>query len=282
MKNNLEIILYSYKGKYLKEILDQLQGYSSHVVLLDQHPLDRKDLFFKTVKQYIHIFWDKQNSPCNYKKNFIDKVESDYILLLSDNVFLSSEAINEMISFIETNNCVISGFGSNKIEQKDLFSIKQIRDFSNSYSLTNFISRDFIIAKTDSLKKIQYPYFLKYNGEEELLSLLFFINNLNIYSAPSNFGNVIGKRTIEDLYVPFSLDHNYNEVINIFNGKNSSYIQQNINKDIIRDFSIFHNFDFESLKPLPYINNDVLYDQYQLNFFGVNGRKFTETTRAIH
>jgi len=280
MKNDIDIIIYSYKGKYVKDILQKLDEYSMSVTLIDQHPLDRKKMFDQMIKKYLHVFWDHQKSPCKYKNNQIKISNAKYIMLLSDNVFLEKNIIDTLINFIETNNCIVSGFGKNKIEKKDLFSINQKRENSLDYTLTNFINRDFIIGKNEHFKQIEYPEFLKYNGEEELLSLLFYNNKIDIYSAPNSFGVKVGKRSIEEIYCPFSIDHKYNKVIKIFKGE--IYKNYNISKEILEDFNRFHNFNFSDLKELPYINDDVLYDQNQLEFLSVDGRKFVEKTRAIH
>lgn len=111
---------------------------------------------------------------------------------------------------------------------------------------------------------------------------MFFNNGIQIYSAPSIMGSVGGERSIENIYTPFSLDHNYNEVIKIFINEYCEMINGRIPRDIVRDFSVFHKFDFTELKKIPYINNDVSYKQYELEFFDVLGRKFVEKTRSIH
>jgi hypothetical protein len=280
MKNNIDIIIYSYKGKYTKDIIQKLDEYSNCVTLIDQHPIDRKQMFDQVIKKYLHVFWDHQNSPCKYKSTQIKQSESKYLMLLSDNIFLEKNVIDSLIDFVEKNNCIVSGFGKNKISNKDLFSIKQNRENSLDYHLTNFINRDFIIGKVEYFKDIQYPEFIKYNGEEELLSLLFYKNNINIYSAPTNFGVRVGERSIEEIYCPFSIDHKYNEVVKIFKG--GTYKNYNFSKEILENFSNFHNFSFSNLKELPYSNDDVLYDPNELEFLSVDGRKFVEKIRAIH
>jgi len=282
MKNDIDILIYSYKGKYVKDTINKLKEYSFNVTLIDQHPLDRKDLFNSFIKEYRHIFWDIKDSPCEYKEDFINNSTAKYVMILSDNIFLDDNFIEKSIEYIDSNNCILSGFGKNKIEKIDLFSVKQIRKRSDEFTLTNFINRDFIIGKLEDLKKINYPSFLKYNGEEEYLSIMFFNNNINIYSVPSSMGSPGGERSIENIYTPFSLDHNYNEVIKIFTNEYCEMINGRISRDKVKDFSIFHNFDFTELKKLPYINNDVVYKQYDLNFFDVLGRKFVEKTRSIH
>lgn len=280
MKNDIDIIIYSYKGKYVKDILQKLNEYSSAVTLIDQHPLDRKKSFEQSIKKYLHVFWDHQKSPCKYKSIQIKASTSKYIMFLSDNIFLEKNVIDSFIDFIDKNNCIISGFGINKIENKDLFSIKQKRENSLDYTLTNFINRDFIIGKTEHFQQIEYPDFLKYNGEEELLSLLFYNNKIDIYSAPNSFGISVGKRSIEDIYCPFSIEHKYNEVIKIF--KEGTYKNYKFSKETLNNFNTFHNFNFSNLKTLPYINDDVLYDPNELAFLSIDGRKFVEKTRAIH
>lgn len=152
MKNDIDILIYSYKGKYVKDVINKLNEYSFNVTLIDQHPLNRKDLFSPLIKEYRHIFWDIKESPCEYKENYINNSTAKYLMILSDNMLLENDFIEKCIEYIDVNNCIVSGFGKNKIEKIDLFSIKQIRKNSEEFTLTNFINRDFIIGKLEDIK----------------------------------------------------------------------------------------------------------------------------------
>ena len=98
----------------------------------------------------------------------------------------------------------------------------------------------------------------------------------------SNFYSYSGPRTLETLYVPFSINHNYNEAIELLQtGKNNFHSIIGREKTI-KDFSEYHNFDFNLLHKLPFCTNDVEYDPEKLNFNKVDARRYVATTKAIH
>lgn len=286
--NSIDVFIYSYKGKNIKDVLSSLINNSSKDIelsihLIDQHPLNRKDQLTKDYKiRYSHVFWDWQISPCLYKKDAILFSKSKYIMLLSDNVILNQNWDKELINYVDDQDIVVSGNKSIEIKAKNLFYINKEKIETNQFVITNFIDRELIFAKTDTLKKIKYPSYLKYNGEEELLSLLFYINNINIFAAPTHIYGLIGENALETYYAPFSLNHNYNEVIRIFKNYNNKYSDYSYYKDKIKNFSDYHNFDFSSLFPLPFLTNDVEYNPENLNFNKVDARKFVARTKAIH
>lgn len=278
--NNIDAIIYSYKGKYIDEVINSIYDHVDNIFLIDQHPINRSKSFNDKII-YKHIFWDWQISPCIHKKEFIYKSKSKYILILSDNIIMKNGWSKEFTNFIK-DNIVISGSGKHKILKKDLFSIKKDIVFSSNYDLNNIINRDFIFCNKKIFDNVEYPDFIKYNGEEELLSLLMYSNNIKIYSSPSVFSESLGTNSLEHLYVPFSKNHKYNEALMFLQKGNNKLLKTQISKEVLENFYNFHNFNFNELLPLPFIDDDVSYNPNQLNFLSVNGKKFTEKTRAIH
>jgi hypothetical protein len=254
------------------------------IKIFDQNPVIRKDLFQDIPSCiYEHLFWDWQNSPTLYKNRSINLAKEDYILILSDNVLLSSGWDKKVLDFIEDNNVVVSGSGPIKIEQKNNFYIKKELGISNNFIKNNFIDRSFIFAKTKTLKeKTKYPRYIKYNGEEEIISAELFTNGIDIFSAPSDTYSTIGDSTLESLYVPFSLNHNYNSAIELFKTGKNSFISLLDGVRSIDEFNKYHNDVFLTLFPLPFHTNDVEYNPLKLNFQSVDARKFVARTKAIH
>lgn len=280
MMNDLDVIIYSYKGKYVKEVIKNVKEYSSNIFLIDQHPIDRKEIFRDDVTEYRHVFWDWQISPCFHKKEYIYKSKSKYLLILSDNIILNKNWYHEFISFIK-DNIVLSGAGKLKLVNNKFFLNKEITD-SSEYSLTNFINRDFIFCNKDVFDKVEYPEFIKYNGEEEVLSLMMYGSGYSIHSVPSNLISNIGDKNLESIYVPFSKNHKYNSALNFIKMGRCQELKTEIDQKILNNFHLFHEGKINNIKPLPFIDDDVLYNPNSLNFLKVNGRKFTEKTRAIH
>lgn len=286
MMNDIGVLIYSYKGKQVKETIDSIinnlsNKYNIEITLIDQNPINRKEQFSKFFKiNYVHIFWDLQLSPCKHKSDFIKFSNSKYNLILGDSIIFSKNWDEILINFIKEKNIIISGNTFKKISNENLFYIKKDNLSIDNFTLTNFIDRDFIFGSKENLNKVKYPYYLKYNGEEEAFSIELFSKLINIYACPTELYSNISNKNLEVLYSPFSINHNYNEVIDLIKyGKNKYSELLNNN---IKNFSNFHNFDFNKLNKLPFNTNDVEYNPEKLNFNKVDARKFVARTKAIH
>jgi hypothetical protein len=286
--NDIDVIIYSYKGKLVKDVIGSLIANSSgkrkiNVVLMDQHPLVREKLFADFPNLYYnHIFWDLQISPLFYKNDAVNYSKAEYILILGDNVLLNKDWDEQLIDFVDKTNCVVSGNKKVSIYQDSLFYLEKSLTDSESFSVTNFIDRDFIFFQRDKFKKFDYPTYLKYNGEEEALSLSIFASGTDIYCAPSQTLTKVGKSTIEELYVPFSINHNYNEVVELLHNGSNIFNDGSSWSRSVKDFSDFHKVDFLNINRLPFPTNDVLYDPANMNFNSVDARRFVARTKAIH
>lgn len=286
--NDIDVIIYSYKGKLVKDVVSSVVANSSgkrkiNVVLMDQHPLIREKLFADFPNLYYnHIFWDIQISPLFYKNDAVNHSKSKYILILGDNVLLNKDWDEELINFVVKTNAVVSGNKKVSISHDSLFYLKKSLTESESFALTNFIDRDFIFFEKDNFKKFAYPTYLKYNGEEEALSLSVFASGTDIYCSPSQTITKVGKSTIEELYVPFSINHNYNEVVQLLHTGSNSFNDGSSWSRSIKDFSDFHGIDFLNINRLPFQTNDVDYDPANMNFNSVDARRFVARTKAIH
>jgi hypothetical protein len=288
MTKQITVCIYTYKGKQIKDVLTSLFSNANdvskiNVLLIDQNPIDRKKALANEFDiNYIHVFWDSLYGPCFHKSVAINNSESEYFMLLGENSILYKDWDINFINFLENKNAVLSDNKKIKIKSKNIFYIEKEYEESNNFELNNFISRDFIFAKTETIKKINYPDYLKYNGEEESLSLQFFTEGIDIYSIPTNMLHCNQDKPITNTYTPFSLNHEYNEIVALFKFGQNKYINiKNKNRTLL-DFSKYHNFDFTSLCYLPFQTNDISYDPDQLNFNQIDARKFVARTKAIH
>lgn len=287
MMNNIELFIYSYKGKNTRAVIDNLIANKSNetnlqIGLADQHPLNREELF-KGIPNfyYHHIFWDWLTNQCEYKYNFIKRSKSTYTMFINDNVMLAKDWDKKLVDFVADSNKVVSGAGKISIDNKNIFYIKKNISNTEEFTLNNFVNRELIFGKTEVLKKSIYPTYVKYNGEEEHLSLSLFCNGTDIYGAPSNIYKTIGDNSIETLYTPFSVDHNYNEVIDLLEYGKNRYSSV-LNRDrTLEDFIDFHGFNFKKLKKLPHEKNDVRYDPESLKMNKIDARRFIDRTKEI-
>ena len=265
----IEVILYSYRNKNLRLVVDSILNNTIDDVLLhvyDQHPIDRSEKFGDI--EYNHIFWDRINSPCELKGSLVHQAIASHVLVMSDDVILSPGWDVVVKDFIQDRDILVSGAGLVSAKRLDLFTIMPLISEASTFSLSQYAIREFIFGSKDVWNKFQYPYNLKYNGEQELLSLNAFMAGVDIYSAPSSLYKDLQARTLEALYVPFSKDHRYNDAIDALLS----------NKDFLK----FHNIDSDSIKRLPYQNDDVSYIPENMEFQDVDARKFISNTKAIY
>jgi hypothetical protein len=274
IKRMIKAVVFSYQNKNLKNVVDQLiQNTKSEIFILifDKHTIDRSSVFnessYKDYVEYKHIYWDELIGFPEYKGNFLDADEAEYFLCCSDDTLVSKNWDERLINFLKEESCVISGQGSLALGKKDWFFFDQVRGSSSEFTLSNFIDRNFIFGKANDLKNV-YPKEVKYYGEEEMLSLNLFNKKIKIFSCPSDFYKDLGARTIENSYVPFSLEHGYNEVMDSYLDADSEFLE-------------FHNINAENINRLPYNPDDVLYHPYQLKFQEVDARKFLLSVKEI-
>jgi hypothetical protein len=270
----IEAVIFSYKNKNLKAVVDNLLNNTKNeifITVFDKHNLKRDSLFnsssYENKVKYEHTSWDEIIGPAEYKGNLLNSSESKYFLIISDDIFVSKNWDVELINFLKDENAIVSGSGKLQLAQKNLFFLKQSRFFTNEYTSSYFIDRNFIFGKTESLKNV-YPIEVKYYGEEEKLSLNLFKKRIKIYSAPSDFYQDLGVRTFENLYTTFSLEHNYNLVIDSLINAPEEFLQ-------------LINLNRNNLYRLPYNKDDVSYNPDIFDYQDIDGRKFINITRGI-
>lgn len=298
--NSISIMVYSYKNKNVINTLEDMilkssNNYELVIYWYDQNGLDRSKLLIDLLNSnkncsgvYIPIHWDSISGPVVYKDiRLKSENNSKYFLNMSPGVIFAKDWDVSLIKFIENKKAVISGNNNIKILNSNLFFVKKENNISDNFTLTRYIDRNFIFGKTITMKEsmlgdYNFPGWLKYYGEEEILSLQYFQDNIDIFSSPEDIIKVPTYTTLEDFnyYITFSKYHNYNEVISLFkNGYNN--IINKIDKKIIKEFSDFHKFDFSSLSYLPFYTNDVLYESSSSKYDKIDGNRFLKPIRKV-
>jgi len=282
--NRVDIFIYSYKGKMLDDVISGIfsdKTVQSRIFIFDQSPLFKDRLTKRFSIYYNHIFWDVPTSPSNYVCDFIDATEAEYTMIMSDNIILSSDWFSKLSEFCTSNNAVISGNMETTIKIDGLFYLQKEFKESDRFELNNFIDKDFIFGRSELIKGINYPRYLKYNGINETLSMDLFSRGTEVYSCPTNTYAKSGKNTLETLYTPFSINHNYNYVVELMHHGKNKFIDINKNINTVGDFEKFHSVHLKSINYLPFQVNDVEYDPYSLEFQNADSRKFIDRTRVI-
>jgi hypothetical protein len=298
--DSINLVMYSYKSKDAIKTLENLMKTWSRKVFIfihwhDQNGLDRSKLLVDLINSYdmcngsyVPVHWDSLEGAVAYKDLRLKATFGGrYHLTITPGTVLEQNWDLKLINFVSGKNIIVSGNKKININNKDLFFVnKNYTDIEN-FTLTNYVDRNFIFGnvimmKNNLLGNYNFPGWLKYYGEEEVLSLQYFKDDIKIYAAPENLVKINRYSTLEDFnyYVPFSKYHNYNEAIRLFK-ENKNNIVGAINPEIVQSFNKFHNFAFDNLKYLPFSTNDVAYSTNDSQYDKMNGIRFIKQIRKV-
>lgn len=281
MATNITAIIYSYKNKNLLKVVRNLIDTTRSdisIYVYDQHQLDREQLFAFEEVEYNHVFWDYQDTPIQYKSEIISGSKSPYFLILSDDCMLKDGWDQETIGFLQNKKAVVSGHGAIKVLHKDRYFLGKESLDSQDFSISHFVDRNFIFGTREYMNSFPYPDHLKYYGEEEHFSISFWRAAVDVYSGPSDLYEDLNQRTIENRYVPYSREHNYDKAISLM----GETMDENRFYRTAASWLQYHNLDINKIKPLPYQNNDVPYNPNRLMFQDIDARKFISNTKAVY
>jgi len=300
--DSINVVMYSYRDKdAIKTLENLMQKWSGKIFLFvhwhDQYGTTRNKMLEDLINSYdycngayVKVAWDDMQGAVDYKDRRLKVTFGGrYHLSITPGTMVEQDWDLKLVDFVKSKNMnvIVSGSNKLKIDKDGPFFIKKELSEINDFTLTNFIDRNFIFGNVIKMKNsflgdYNLPGWLKYYGEEEILSMQYFKDNIEIYAAPKDIVAVSKYTTIEDFnyYLTFSKYHNYNEALNLFkNGENN--IVGKIDKEIINNFSKFHNFDFTSLSTLPFNGNDVAYQRSDSKFDQFNGSRFIKDIRKV-
>lgn len=292
----INVVLYSYRDKDALRTIDNLLSNTSNKSYLnirwyDQNGLEKSKPFYNLIKNkvcngsYNYIFWDDMHGPVWYRDSAIQSlIREEYLLLIYPGISFSKNWDIELINFIKNKDIIISGNKDIILNIENNFFIDKKYSNIKNFKLNNFIDRRFIFGATKHIKRSKIdnmimPRWLKYYGDEEILSLQYFKNNIGVFACPSNIYTIEKPSTIEDFnyYVTFSKYHNYNLVLDVFkNNKNTLF-----NQNIVKNFINFHNVDFTKLHYLPFNTNDVEYNYENTSYDRIDGSKFITKIKRV-
>jgi hypothetical protein len=297
---SINVVMYSYKSKNAIDTLADLMKKTSDNVFIfihwhDQNAINRSKLLEDLVNtykncngQYVHINWDNNEGAVNYKDiRLKSTVGGKYHMTITPGTKLFQNWDNEFINYVKDKNVIISGNKQVKFDNSKIFFVNKTFNDASDYTVTNYIDRNLIFGnvvmmKNSKLGDYNFPGWLKYYGEEEVLSLQYCTDNIQIVCAPTKLVNINEYSTLTDFshYVPFSKYHNYNQVIKLFktgaNERIGHYGQEKIDK-----FSKTHNFDFSSLHWLQFWGNDVAYTVSETSYDKLGGRRFIKQIKEV-
>lgn len=275
--------LYSYKEKNLVDFIDVLRSKSSKnneidFYVSDQNNLTRLKYFIGKDIFYSVIWWDELISPVfHHAKCISDNANKgyDYVLLLDREISIPQNWDQYLIDNLP-NNSVLSGIGNMSLTIKNNFYIDKTQIDTDKVSNTSFINHSLIFGTYQDLAKIEWPVQLKHYGVDEYISIDLLNKDIKIFSLPSSIFSFISPALDQRGYVPFSLNHNYNDVLDIILNNKSEKIKYQDPKIFIENNQI----NKEKLYKLPFDFNDIEYDRSSpLDLVG--GKRYIEKMNSV-
>lgn len=298
--DSINVVMYSYKSKNAIDTLRDLMTKRSMKVFIfihwhDQNALDRSKLLEDLVNSqdlcngdYFPIHWDNNEGAVNYRNDRLKwTFGGKYHLTITPGTVLEKDWDIKLINAVKDKRIVISGNKKIKLDSSKRFLVNKTFENISDYTTTNYIDKNFIFGnvvmmKASNLGGYLFPGWLKYYGDEEVLSLQYFRDNIQIVAAPETILRTADYSTLEDFnyYVPFSKYHNYNKALQLFkDGENS--IVGRIDKETIQRFYDSIGFDFSTLSYLPFPHNDVDYKVATTSYDKLGGRRFIKPVHKV-
>lgn len=298
--DSINVVMYSYKSKEAIDTLRDLMEKRSKKVFIfvhwhDQNAIDRSQLLEDLINShdycngdYFHINWDNNEGAVEYKDTRLRATfGGKYHMTITPGTIMAKNWDVDLIEYVKDKRVVVSGNKWVTLNSINKFFVNKNFSPINNFTVTNYIDRNFIfgnvvLMKSSTLGYYMFPGWLKYYGEEEILSLQYFKDNIQVVAAPESIVKIDGYTTLEDFkyYVPFSKYHNYNEVLKLFKDGYNNIIGQ-IDKDIIKKFCHNVGFNFSSLSYLPFPHNDVSYKVSTTSYDKLGGRRFIKPVNKV-
>ncbi|MEY4331423.1 MAG: hypothetical protein RLZZ196_161, partial [Bacteroidota bacterium] len=217
---------------------------------------------------YSHEFWDHNYGPIYFKKRSLT-LGYDYFLFMSDDIMVSREWDTHLVNFLNMHDGIVSANYIADIKNKNAFDLEISQTPTNVFAKTSFIDNRFMFAKPEIFEKLDYPLTVKYYGENELLSINAYNAKIDVFAAPTVTYHDLNRRILENVYVPFSLEHGY--------GKAMKTVKES-------EWAKLFNIDVDKIVELPYIKDDPIYDmdQFEIEDQDVGGKRFAYGLKAIY
>lgn len=277
----ISVLFYGYKSKELADAVNTTFKNKSNkniinIYVVDQTNLSRQDRFDSA--EYRHVMWDKLDSRYGYLDQALLFSKDEYFMYVDGAVVFEKDWDLKLID-LSNNNCIVSGsydiqFNSNTYKFYPSYQKIKLEDEKK----TNWINRDFVFMNTSMFRKFPSASLLKYHGFEEMFSLYAAENSLDIIAVDSKMVNKIDKDILEHDYLPFSINHGYNRVIDIFKKKGNVFFNDMYCVDIL---SLKTTYDFNKLSYLPFSTEDPTYS-LSMSLDSKGESRFHDVVKSIY
>ncbi len=250
---------WGYKSKNLPEAVETLisnqSGQNSvYVHVHDQININRSDKF--DVSYYNHISWDSLKSPFVHLNHSLENATTDYFMYVEGAKFFEKNWDLELTMSSNDKDIVISGNNGIEFDNSYKFYPSYQKVKTDKALITHWIDQEFIFMNTKLFKKFPDISLLKYLGFADVYSLYCAYKKIPVQCIPSGWINDIDGGIHKVDYIPFSIKHKYNTVIDIYKKNNNIFFEDFNSVDLLKDLT---GFDFSKLNYLPYIQDDVGY-----------------------
>ena len=271
---------WGYKSRELPEAVNSLisnqSGQNKIIVsVYDQVNVARPEKFNADI--YEHVRWDRIKSPYEFLNRSLESVDTDFFMYVDGAVRFEPGWDLELVMGHGGRDVIISGNAGIKFHEDYRFYPAYEKIHSDVANITNWISHDFIFMKTELFKKFPDISLLKYLGLEDVYSLYAAYIGTPIQSIPSAWMRRLDKSIFENDYIPFSIKHNYNLVIDAYKGKYNAFFSD---LSSVARLSEIVKFDFSQLEYLPYSHNDITYDP-EMEIDKMSAERFSQRIRSI-
>lgn len=250
----INIVLIAYRNKYVFDTINNAIDNAEYpgrltfkVIYQDSH--HRKMFSEKSKIDFFYYKWD-ETLGFSYLKNMVIKniKNSDHILVTSPNSKFNKNWDTNLLKIISEENCVVS-------------------------SENDFIDSSFMFFKKETIKNIKFPSYLKMLGESEDLSIKLYCAKINMKGGLKNIINPTGEKYD---YLPFSKNHNYDEVERLYRYGINSYCSIIEDSQRYLDYSAVYN-----IKKIYDQLNDVEYNDFDMPYLDPERFKYGKSKLAI-
>lgn len=271
---------WGYKNKELPEAVNALisnqSGQNKIIVsVYDQTNVSREEKFNSDF--YQHVRWDRISSSYTFLNDSIRSADTDYFMYVDGAVKFQPGWDLELVMGHGGRNVIVSGSAGINFQKESNFYPPYASIPSQTATITNWISHDFIFMDTNLFRQFPDISMLKYIGLEDVFSLYAAHLDIRIQSIPSPWCERMDSGMFSLDYVPFSLKHNYDLVIDIYKGKPNLFFDDN---HCVERLSNLTGFDFSTLNYLPYAHNDITYDP-EMEIDSISAERFSQNINSI-
>jgi hypothetical protein len=277
---SITVHFWGYKSKNLPEAVETLISNQSgknsiSVHVYDQTNLNRSNRF--NISSYNYVPWDTIKSPFKYLNQSLVNSKTDYFMYIEGAKFFEKNWDLELVMSNNDQNIVISG--NNAIEFNDEYkfypSYKKIK--TDKALFTHWIDQEFIFMSTKLFKNFPDVSSLKYLGLADVYSLYCAYNQISIQCIPSAWIKKTDDVIHNSDYIPFSIKHKYNTVIDIYQKNKNIYFEDTNSSELLKSLT---GFSFDQLNYLPYTQDDIGYS-LEMDIDSLGEEKFSQKIQKI-